>query len=583
MRSPAIHCLLAVVLAASLACGSDDGVKPGPPPGPPVWSEITNIPSSVTLYSIWAPRDDLAIGVGRAGHIWQWSGQRWTQLNPTTAEDLFAIDGSTTGSVVAVGNHGTVLEQSQGSFTPVDANTVEDLRGVWRSDTGMIVAVGGNGLVIRRVGNQWSEDPSPNYASLLGVWGSGDNDIFAVGVGGVITHDDGSGWSIMPSGTTQLLSAISGNSPVDVYAVGAAGTVLHYDGTSWSPMQSGTTGLLQSVCAGCGPAAAGTNGLVLRMVNNAWKRETLDGSPWLYAIRNSTNAQWAAGSHALFRHDGTAWASQNRGTVPILRSIAYSAGTGLVAAGENGGVLIGGPRHWRYEDAGALSRLNAVWVSPSGDVFAAGINRIFRRTDDGWVTENSQVVEYFGLGGNETQVFAAGADGVIRERRGSIWASVLTTTYEDLHAVRMTETGGFIVGTGGVILELTGGNWGVKHTRANTVLWDIATVQSANWSAVAVGENGVSLGRSTAVGVGWSVITTPVSHALYCLVRAPGGDLLAVGATGTVLRFDDGQWNIVPVSESRTYRSACATNDAIFVCGGTTGSGGIILRYGPPN
>lgn len=581
MRFPGLPCLLATISAALLACG-DDGVTPGPPPADPVWSEITNLPSSVTLYGLWAPRDDLVIGVGRAGAIWQWDGQRWTQLGSRTAEDLFSIDGSTIGSVVAVGDRGTVLEQMQGSFVQISANTVEDLRGVWRSDTGMIVAVGGNGLIVRRVGIQWSADATPTYASLLGVWGSSDSDIFAVGVDGVILHDDGAGWRIMPSGTTQLLSAISGNSPTDVYAVGAAGTILHYNGTSWSNLESGTNALLQSVCATCGPAAAGANGVVLRMTNGDWAKETIAGAPWLYAMANTGNSQWAVGAHALFRHDGAGWSNANRGTVPILRSVTYSPGVGLVAAGENGGVLIGGPRHWSYEDAGALSRLNSVWVSPAGDVFAAGVNHIYRRTDDGWVAERTDLTEYFGVGGNDKHVFAVGTDGVIRERRGGGWFGLQTVTSQDLHAVSMTETGGRIVGTGGTILEYDGTTWRVTYTRVNSVLWDSADVTTPDWRAVAVGENGLCLGLSTAEGVGWSTIPTPLPHALYCLVRGPGDALFALGANGAVLRFQYQQWIVVPASESRTFRDACTHNGAMFVCGGTAASGGIILRYGPP-
>src|SRR5688572_15189852 len=77
------HVLAILALVALIACDSDDPVTPDPPV-PAVWSEITNLPASVTLYGLWAPRADLIVGVGSKGNIWQWDGQRWTQRpNPS--------------------------------------------------------------------------------------------------------------------------------------------------------------------------------------------------------------------------------------------------------------------------------------------------------------------------------------------------------------------------------------------------------------------------------------------------------------------------------------------------------------------
>src|SRR5712671_4817612 len=103
--------LLALMPVAMLACGSDSSVTPPGPEPPPVWSEVTDLIPTVTLYALWAPRADYILGVGGGGQIWQWDGQQWTARVSGVTDDLDAIDGSTQGKVVIVGELGTVLEQ----------------------------------------------------------------------------------------------------------------------------------------------------------------------------------------------------------------------------------------------------------------------------------------------------------------------------------------------------------------------------------------------------------------------------------------------------------------------------------------
>jgi len=565
------------------ACGSDSSVTPGPVAAP-VWSEITNLVPSVTLYGMWAPRADYIIGVGSGGQIWQWDGQQWSQRVNGYPDDLHAIDGDTQGKVVAVGNNGTVLEQVNGSFVRRDASVTDDLHGVWRSPSGQFVAVGDYGAILRGDGTTWSQDSTLTHEPLLSVWGSGDSDVFAAGVDGIILHHDGAAWSSMVSPTTQFLTSVSGTSDSDVYAVGAAGTILHYNGSAWSPVESHTADLLQSVCAGCGPAAAGANGSVVRMESGVFNHEKMTGAPWLYAMARAGEDTWAIGAHALFRDDGVAWTPEARGTIPVLRGMTSTPSTGLVVVGDDGATMLGGLSRWSFEDAGALQRLNAVWTSPSGEIFAAGTNRIFRYTNDGWVVENSDIVEYFDIGGNSEHIFAVGKNGAIRERHGTTWSGVNSDAIYDLHAIHMTDTEGYIAGIYGIILYFDGAGWTVKYTRATGGnLWDITPVQTAQYRAIAVGAGGLSLGRSTAEAVGWITMETPVSTTLYSLARGPGGYLFAVGAGGTVLRLLDEKWIQVNVPTTRTFFKAWERDGALFACGGGAPSGGILFRYGPPN
>jgi hypothetical protein len=578
--------LVAIVpVIAVFGCSSDDPIEPGSTPAP-VWSEITNLLPATTFYALWAPRADLAIGVGKAGSVWQWDGQRWSQRVNPCPENLFVIDGGTTGTVIMAGDRGTVLQQVSGSLVPRDAPTTQNLRGAWRSASDRFVIVGEYGVILRGSGNLWSIDSTGTTASLFSVWGTNENDVFAVGVGGTILHGDGVTWEPMNSGTTEILAAVSGTSASDVYAAGAAGTILHYDGVAWSPVESPTTELLQSICADCGPAAVGVNGTVVRLVGDTWQRELMSGAPWLYDVERAGDRLVAVGAHAVLTHDGVAWSSQAQGTIPLFRAMASSSESGLVVAGDNGVVMLGGPAHWSFEDAGALQRLNAVWVSPSGEMFAAGTNRVLHREPTGWVEENNNIIEHYDIGGNDLHTFVVGSGGSIRRRSGDTWAGIHLTWPNgiplDLHTVNLSASEGFAAGKGGTILRFDGTNWGFMTSHSGATLWDIVPVNHELWRAVAVGSSGVCLGLSKSDGE-WTEMASPVTSSLYSLATGPDGNLFAVGAFGTVIRYLDNRWWIVPVPASQSFTRAWSYGGALYACGGSVTSGGMLFRYGPPD
>jgi hypothetical protein len=124
----------------------------------------------------------------------------------------------------------------------------------------------------------------------------------------------------------------------------------------------------------------------------------------------------------------------------------------------------------------------------------------------------------------------------------------------------------------------------VEYTgSATAALWDIASVETPQYRAVAVGSGGLILGLSIDGRTGWTPMQSPVTSTLYSLTRGPGGYLFAVGDGGTVLRFVDEKWNVVPVPTTRTFLKALSRDGALFVCGGNDAAGGILFRYGPPD
>jgi len=297
MRLRPVRTSLFTILVGVLALGacSDDATLGPPPPHgpePPVWSEITDLVPSTTMYSLWAESENNIIAVGRDGQIWQWNGAQWTQLPNADSHDLFAVDGNASGGVMAVGDRGTMLRRINGSFVKSPPVVYSDLHDVWPSSTGEFFIVGDDGIIMKAAATSASDQAAAIGTPLLSIWGAGDTDIFAVGVDGVILHYDGGQWANMTSPTTELLAAIDGTSATDVYAVGGNGTIIHYDGANWTPIESHTSNLLQTCCTACGPAIAGANGNVVQWTNGSFHSEEIAGAAWLYAMTHAGEDTW---------------------------------------------------------------------------------------------------------------------------------------------------------------------------------------------------------------------------------------------------------------------------------------------------
>ena len=595
MRLRPVRTSFFTILVGVLAlCACSDDATVGPPPPhvqePSVWSEITDLVPSITMYSLWAESENNIIAVGRGGQIWQWNGAQWTQLPNSDSHDLFAIDGNASGGVMAVGDRGTMLTRINGTFVKSPPVVYSDLHDVWPSSTGEFFIVGDDGIIMKAAATSASDQAAAIGTPLLSIWGANDTDIFAVGVDGVILHYDGGAWANMTSPTTELLAAIDGTSATDVYAVGGNGTIIHYDGANWTPIESHTNNLLQTCCTACGPAIAGANGNVVQWTNGSFHSEEIAGAAWLYAMTHAGEDTWVVGAHAVLRHDGVAWSSEARGLIPAIRAMTSSPSIGLVTAGDNGSVMLGEPSKWQAEDAGALQRLNTIWTSPAGDIFAAGTNRIYRRTAGGWVMENSEIIEYYDIGGNSDAIFAVGKNGAIRKREITGWKIVYSDNGYggalDLHAISMTDDDGYIVGGGKILYyeihnPQQDGTWTVRYSRDSYNFQDVMVTQTPAYKAIAVGTNGLSLGRGH--NGTWEVMQVPVSATLYSLALGPDGDVYAAGAGGTLLHLVDDAWTLIAAPTTRAFFSVCTEGNALFLCGGDDLSGGFLFRYGTPS
>ncbi|MGD0405304.1 MAG: PKD domain-containing protein [Candidatus Bathyarchaeia archaeon] len=154
------------------------------------------------------------------------------------------------------------------------------------------------------------------------------------------------------------------------------------------------------------------------------------------------------------------------------------------------------------------------------------------------------------------------------------WSPVTIPITQSLSGISMVSTTeGWAVGSGGIILKLSGGTWSViPSSPVTTNLLSVSMVSSGEgW---AVGASGAIL-RCT--GGSWSNYTSsPVTNYLYSVSMTSPTDGWAVGASGAILRCTGGSWS--------NYTSSPVTNYLYSVSmtsptdGWAVGASGAILR-----
>lgn len=229
--------------------------------------------------------------------------------------------------------------------------------------------------------------------SLSGVWGSAPDDVWIVGGRegeGTVRHYDGTGWSPVAVPDVDLLVWVHGTGPNDLWMVGRSGSVLHYDGAEFAVVDVGTDDDLWGVFAvspteiwmvggdigGDGPVLQVTDGTTVTDVGVADDQNPV-GADSLFKIWGIGDELFALGQNGLIvRRTPDGWVRTSAG--PEASSDFVSLwGTGpddIVAVGGRGNAQFAtwDGTSWTGSRQPATAGLNAVWVSPEGEVVVGG-------------------------------------------------------------------------------------------------------------------------------------------------------------------------------------------------------------------
>ncbi len=377
---------------------------------------------------------------------------------------------------------------------------------------------------------------------LFDVWFTSPEEGFAVGSGGTILHYQSSHWSseVAPARDFPYdLYDVWGDTADNVYAVGTSinpsdrDVIFHYQNHAWSPLFVSP--------------AAGLEGLT-----GVWGSGHGD--------------VYFSGWEGFFRYD-----ESNPSQLP---SVVYSTGP----HGVNGFLL-------------------SVWGRGANDVYAVG-------TPDPLTYNRGRIVHWNGTEARVVHdepnsifvgvwstmdvgdpIYAVGAGGLFRSWDGLNWNPVL------LHPPIEGDPYGCIWGTsasdvfasfsnqdGARVYHFDGANWVAtpfgRIPHAN--VFGLGGSPDAVWAVGATGDpyneiTAAVIWRYSSDPPRWVAMASPTSSDLHAITGTAGGDLFAVGAKGTLLRFHGNDWAPwTSQTENDLYAAWSPGSDAVFAAGTQT-------------
>lgn len=384
-----------------------------------------------------------------------------------------------------------------------------------------------------------------NDASLLALWDDGAGTAWAGGSYGTIWKSvDGGPWIRVPApADSQIITGIWGASPTDLWATGAGGVLLRGDGTSWQRVASPIRGTLLGV----------------------WGLD-------------ATHVWAFADGGVIARWDGRLWSVQGTDTNDEIWGLGGSSPSDLWAVGNNGTILRYDGLTWRSIESPTSALLLDVWVESPTSAFAVGTGGTVLRWDGGdWTRMNTPAaVNLFALlGRSSRELYAAGNNGAFWRFDGAQWTALGIGSGQNLRALASSSVVGGGVRAAGwfnAIYRVPIGGRPIVE-RLDALLLSAWTDGSGPEAATYV----VGLGSAVGVRRGDSLqwLDVPGANDLYGISGSGPNDIVAVGDTGAIIRFDGTRWQIAAERTPRVYRGVWTTgpNEHVIV-----GEAGTILR-----
>ena len=267
---------------------------------------------------------------------------------------------------------------------------------------------------------------------------------------------------------------------------------------------------------------------------------------------------WAVGPGAtILRYDGKAWTRQPAGVdTGDLRAIWGTGENNLYAVGELGLIIHYDGTKWTRQNSGVNAELTAIWGSGPDNIYAVGafanqLSAVLRSTDAGQSWQQVQVRTP-----NAHTGFLHGIWGPSADRFYVVGANLATGQ--------------------GPVLIYDAGTWresGVREGNGFRRDYLRAVWGSGANDVWAVGEEGMAYYFD---GANWRLAKTNVMTTLYGISGSPGGNVLAVGAQGSLLSLNgQGAWEKLGATTDGTFYGVFSANPQT---GWIVGHNGIALR-----
>lgn len=245
-----------------------------------------------------------------------------------------------------------------------------------------------------------------------------------------------------------------------------------------------------------------------------------------------------------------------RVTSPVgsrLNAVRITGLTTGVAVGDSGAYLIyGGGTSWTYENVGPSQQTKnfyGVESSAAGEVWIVGDDGTILHAPTllgGWSQQTSTVsVTLFGIRRVGSELFAVGDGGIIiHSPDGNTWSAIASSTAESLFAVAgLNDSTWLATGRVGAGVRYNGSSWSTDATGSGSDLRGLAVVgDSVVRGAWIVGDAGSILHSATGATGTWSGEASGTMQTLFGIVADTAGNRIAVGAQGTMLRWNGSAW-----------------------------------------
>jgi hypothetical protein len=490
---------------------------------------------------------------------------------------------------------------------------------VWGTASSDIWLSGSRGTILHWNGTKWESRPPPiapcsnsDGVDALVRGGTGPSDAWmATGAGTAIFHWDGASWTMKgslscadeSSGFGEVWSA----SPTDAWTSYGTNTVSRWNGTAWNPVaivpdpingDGGTRGIPISSIWGSAPNDVWLVGALGTIVHWDGAKFTSvppfgQGLKALWKVWGSSKSDvWVSGLDATLLHfDGTTWTKLTPPTTAGLNAISGSGPNDVWFGGGNGVAIhatAGATGTLTLEDAGTKSKstpsgrpLLDLWTeSPTRTWGVGDRGEVYVRDTKSWSRVTGMENVTFGSaiwGTAPNDLWIVGGD--IQHWDGTKLTSASAGTLYGLKAIDATSQSNiWVVGQLGRAHHFDGVSWTLETVGES--VWLEGVHASADGGATAVADGGKIYRRTGGPSGTWSPMTSPTGADLFS-VWGPSDDLLyAVGAAGTILKWDGGSWtaDTSPVSaELRHVRGA--PDGTVLITGRATpavGSGALV-------
>ncbi len=397
---------------------------------------------------------------------------------------------------------------------------------------------------------------------LYDIWGSADSNIYAVGFDGTVVHYDGMDWThlLIGGNTPAHLNGVWGSSDSNIFVCGSVGAFLHYrrpvspDTAWWKVVRSQTQYDLWDIWGLSNDTVymVGTNGTIIRYNPN--------------------------------KPADSAMTRMETGISNALYSIWGTAENNIYAVGWGGKILHYDSTVWKLEPHLTNFGFLSVWGTSPTDIYAAG-DIVVHYDGNEWTpvrvrNEPDFVDVWAGTESSYKEAILVGSGGrIMRSNGGDVLASMTvngaTTTTNFRGVGGFLDTALFMVGDGGAM---------VIRDDANLANWiDVSSGVSADLKAVSVLSRNVAWAVGAAGtmlkwdGSAWSTeasLTSETLNDVYVLKTSADTLACVVGNAGEAYWYD-GTWHSPARGTTEDITSVTGTSSGDFWA--VTG-GGRLLR-----